>query len=329
MEAGDSKHRNKYLITLEKRHSIIALTAGILVLSCALFGIILWLELYDQTGEKPMHYFTFLSNLFTAIGAAFMIPYATEGITKKHLVIPRYVTMFQFAGAICISITFFVTIAFLLPINGTSAVTGMYFWLHIFVPVCTVILFLSVETGIPLNRRDMLISLIPFGIYMLVYFFMVYIVGEENGGWSDIYMTGSLWPAWVSFLLIVAIALAVSTVLRVLQNRSAVKTWRNITHLWREDLAPAEVLVEAFGLGRYTGAKVPGAELPIPLDILFMLSERYKISLDKLVKAYVKGALDARKELFDNETDKALGEIMQSLESDIFSDPVRSNSDNS
>ena len=88
----------------------------------------------------------------------------------------------------------------------------------------------------------------------------------------------------------------VAAVLRRIYNRRAVQSWRRIARMWSEDLEPTELLIEAFGLGRYIGAACDGGELAIPLDIFKVMAQRYDVSLEKLIKAYVKGALDAAEE---------------------------------
>jgi len=142
-----------------------------------------------------------------------------------------------------------------LPTQGSDAVTGTNFWLHIIAPAFTVVLFECVETGVAFTRRDMLLAMIPFGLYMAVYFVMVVLVGEERGGWSDFYMTRVFWPAWVSALLMLAVGVAVSLGLLFVQNKRAAQSWERIARMWSEDLEPTQLLIEAFGLSDGTSAQ--------------------------------------------------------------------------
>lgn len=77
----------------------------------------------------------------------------------------------------------------------------------------------------------------------------------------------------------------------VIQNRRAAQSRNRITRLWSEDMEREEVLIEAFGLGRYMGAHCDSSELVIPADIFAMLEERYGVTLDALTRAYVRGRL--------------------------------------
>ncbi len=294
------KTEKKYLIALEETRSVTALIAGVIIVLCALASVFVKLEDYSGTGEHPLHYFTVLSNLLSAAAAAFMIPYAAEGIRKKRFVLPRWVVLLQYAGAVCLAVTMIASLCIIWPVQGSGAVTGSNFWLHVVTPALTVLLFQCVETGAPFGRRDAAVSLIPLLTYTAVYFVMVVPIGEERGGWSDFYMTAAFWPGWVSALMITAVGITASALLLLLHNKRAAQSLKRITRAWSEDLEPTQLLIEAFGLGRYIGARCGGSELTIPLDIFGIMSEKYGIPPDRLTKAYVKGALDAVKEKKEN-----------------------------
>ena len=290
------KQKKKYLIAVEEKHSYIALIAGILVFFCTMVAVIVWAQDYHQNGEPPIHYFTALSNILSSIGAAFMIPYAIEGIRKKHLYIPKYIILFQFSGAICVSITMLTSLALILPTQGVMAITGTNFWLHVVTPASTIVLLQCVETRFTITKRETLISLIPFWVYITVYFVMVVVIGEERGGWSDIYMAKAFWPAWVSVIMFLIVGFAVAAGLRAFRSYRVSRTWKEITRYWADDLEEPELLIEAFGLGRYIGARCDGIELTVPLDILTLMTDRYGVPLAKLVTAYVTGANHAMTE---------------------------------
>ena len=99
-------------------------------------------------GLRTLRYFTVLSNLFSATGAAFMLPYAVEGIHHKRFVLPRWILLFQYCGAVGLSITMTASLLIILPTTGKNAVTGMNFWMHIVIPLLAVVLFELVETSV-------------------------------------------------------------------------------------------------------------------------------------------------------------------------------------
>lgn len=290
MHNHEQKQKKKYLIALEETRSIVALAAGILVFVCTLLCIFWAIDVFDA---GMLQYFTLLSNLLSAVAAAFMIPYAVEGIRKKRFVLPRWVVTFQFAGAVCVTITMVIALGIILPTQGArQAFKQFNFWLHVVVPLATVVLFQCVESGVSLTKRDMLLALIPYWAYMLVYMVMVLLLDR----WKDIYNARGFLPIWVSLPFTFAVGLAVAVVLRRIHNRRAVQSWNRIARMWSDDLEPTQLLIEAFGLGRYIGTVCDPGELTVPLDIFKAMAERYDVPLEKLTKAYVKGALDAVEE---------------------------------
>lgn len=293
----EHRPKKKYLIELAERHSVIALIAGIVVFGCTFAAIIIWAEIFNFDEEQPLHYFTALSNLMSAIAASFMIPYAIEGIRKKHFVLPKYIVLFQFSGATCVSITMVTSLCLILPIQGSIAIAGTNFWLHVVTPLAAVILFQCVETGVRISKREAILCLIPFWVYIVVYYIMVVIVGEENGGWSDIYMTQAFWPAWVSIILFLILGFGMAMAMRAIHNLRAKQFWQRVSRYWNEDTLPEEMLVEAMGLGRYIGKRMSSdVELTIPINLFEKMSERFGIPVDRLINAYIYGALDSMSE---------------------------------
>ena len=67
-----------------------------------------------------------------------------------------------------------------------------------------------------------------------------------------------------------------------------------MTRLWTDDTLPEEMLVEAMGLGRYIGKRFgQDEELTVPMGLFSMMSERFGLPVEKLINAYVYGALDS------------------------------------
>ena len=288
--------KNEYLINLEERHSVTALIAGLLVFCCTMTVVAVKIKIYATAEESPLHYFTVQSNLFSAVTAAFMMPYAVEGIRKKRFSLPRWIVLLQYASATCVAITMMTTLLLLLPLKGAAAVSGTDFWLHLVTPLSTVILFQCVESGKPFTRTETFLIQIPYWCYLLVYFVMVVVIGKERGGWSDFYMMTVFCPVWVSALVMLSLGAGVAFVLRILQNKRSARSWDELTRLWHDDMDPTELYIEAFGLGRYMGKHCDVNDLTIPLVIFKLMEERYGVSIEQLTDAFVKGALDAVKE---------------------------------
>ena len=278
--------RKQYLISLEKSRSVVALVAGVLVFIRTLLCVFWAIDLHTS---KMLKYFTLLSNLLSATGAAFMVPYAVEGIRKKRFTLPRWVVLFQFSGAVCVTITMVAALGLILPVQGPEHAFSDYnFILHVVTPLATVVLFQCVESGVSLTKREMLLALIPYWLYMLVYLVMVILLRR----WKDIYGTTIYLPAWVSLLLMLALGLAIAAVLRLIQNRRARQARAHISRLWEAGLDAVEWKIEAFGLGRYMGQHCEN-ELAVPLDIFADMSARCGVPLEDLIRAFVRGAADS------------------------------------
>ncbi len=285
--------KKQYLISLYKTRSTVALAAGILVFCLTSACVIYELQHQENWGEHIFHFFTFLSNLLAAVAAILMVPYAAEGIRKKRFVLPNWIVLLQYSGAVCVAITMISTFAIVLPFQGMTAFKGTNFWLHVVSPLCTIALFGCVETGVALPKRSVAAAQIPYWIYMAVYYYNVVILGKERGGWKDIYQIASVWPVWVSVILMLAIGMITAVVLRLIHNRLCEKSIQRITRIWRDDMEDTELLIEAFGLGRYMGKHCDASDLTVPLDIFGAMRDRYGISVEALTKAFIRGALDS------------------------------------
>lgn len=276
----------QYLISLGKRNSIIALIAGLIVLFCTLMAVFWAISYYDAGMLK---YFTLLSNLLAAIGAAFMIPFAVEGIRKKRFSLPRWVVLFQFSGTVCVIITMITSLALILPTQGIEQALARYnFWLHIVSPLATAVLFQTIESNVIVTKKETLFCMIPYFVYMLAYFINVIVLKI----WRDIYGTTLYVPFIVSLTGMILVGFGIACGLRLIQNYRVKQKQKELSKLWSDDLSPVEIKIEAFGLGRFMGQRSDN-EIEVPIDIFRLLSEKYNIPLEDLTKAFIKGATDS------------------------------------
>ena len=121
------KTKKEYLISLYHSRSVVALVAAVLAFCIIMIAVMVKLLVYASASENRLHFFTVLSNLLAAVGASFMIPYAVEGIRKKRFTLPRWLIVFQYAGATCVAITFVVSIAVICPRRGSPQSPGRIF----------------------------------------------------------------------------------------------------------------------------------------------------------------------------------------------------------
>ena len=286
------KNSKEYIIDLNKTRSIRALVAAIVVSLFTFIAVTGTVKSPYYVDESTFHFFTTISNLISAAGAMLMIPYAVEGIRKKRFTMPRWLSLFQYAGAVSVFITMVCASTIItITLGPVFAFSGQQFWLHLVVPISAIILFLAVESGHYLTKRDMVIAQIPFWIYAAVYLVMVVIVGKENGGWGDIYHATTIVPVWMAFGMLMIIGFAAAVFLRFIHNRTVDKGLRQLSARWDKDTDPVELKIEAFGLGRYMAGHLDKSEIIIPMDIFQLMSEKCGVPIDDLVKAYTKGVL--------------------------------------
>lgn len=61
---------------------------------------------------------------------------------------------------------------------------------------------------------------------VMVYYFMVEILGPKNGGWDDFYGFLTRIPQWVSLLSFMPLTFAIASILRRLHNRNCIRLQR-------------------------------------------------------------------------------------------------------
>ncbi|MCR4951360.1 MAG: DUF5684 domain-containing protein [Solobacterium sp.] len=291
-----------YMISLYRFRSSIALAACICTFALCMFAVAGGLiespsELTPERGGNLFKLFTVNSNFFSAIGAAFMIPFAVEGIRKKRFTYPKWVQMIQYSGAICTTLTIIFAIFLILPTKGIGLAFGkMNFWLHLVCPVFTLILLFSVETDLELSLKESLLCLTPFYIYACIYLFNVVLLGEANGGWRDIYKLATYMPPALSAPLMFILGFFVAQSIRVVYNRLARTRQERMRSLWGDDLSSIEIKIEVYGLGRYTGMHDEITNISVPIDIFQQFAERYDVTVEDLARAFTKGVTDGLKE---------------------------------
>lgn len=198
----------------------------------------------------------------------------------------------QYSGTVCVTLTMIFALLLMLPIQGQSAVIGMNLWLHVICPVMAIVLFCSTETNRSFDRRDTMITLLPFLCYMAVYGYMVFFAGDSSGTWRDIYRMGAYIPFWLAAPVMLLITWGISRGYRTVHNRLIERSVRNLQAGWSDAIDPVEVRVEVFGLGNYIGRFARSSDVHIPLDILQLLSQRYHIPVKNLVDVYVAGVMN-------------------------------------
>ena len=292
----------RYMISLYKKRSIVAFIAGTLAFALSFRAIAgglvtVHLQQIEEPGYSLFHFFTINSNILSGIGAAFLIPYAIEGIRKKRFVFPKWITLFQYSGAICTTLTMLFSILFIFPTQGPEmAFQGMNFWLHIVCPIMALLLLFMVETDVKLSVSETLFCMLPFFLYTLIYITNVVLLGEEYGGWRDIYLVNTYVPAVISAPLMYMFALGVAFSIRYHYNRFVKIRHEQFISMWDDNASEVEINIEVYGLGKYNGERFETNNIAVPIDIFEALSKKYGMDVSKLCSIYNKGLIDGIKQ---------------------------------
>ena len=298
-KAAFRTHRN-YIIGLSKWRSRLALIAVLVTVLCSLYGIVGSIVLYTENGltvPELFRWFTTNTNCLTACAACMIIPFAVEGIRKKHFTYPKWVASLHYSGVVCAALTMVFSIAFMSWVDPYQAFGGYNTYLHIICPILVLAAFFLVESGRRYSLRDALAACIPAVIYMVVYFIEVVVIGKENGGWEDMYRVMEFMPFWLAWLAAVSLTICISLLVRRLYNRlAAFRQERMNLHLWPLDVDPLEINIEMFGLGRYMGKHADREFVELPLSLISLIAVRYGLKTEDLIRPYTRGFLDSVKD---------------------------------
>ena len=99
-------------------------------------------------------------------------------------------------------------------------------------------------------------------------------------------------PVWKKRLLAFGIAMAIHAVYHRLGQRRRAQLMKR----WSAEMDLVEIKIEIYGPVRYMEAHEDEHFAILPLDIIQMLGEKYRLSEAELIRPYIRGLLDARNE---------------------------------
>ena len=300
MKRGSTAQKNRdYMTRLFRYRSIIALVCCCLTLLLAFYGITAGVNRTADLGKNGFFafaYFTMLANMFAAVAAAFVIPFAAEGVRNKRLILPGWVAVAHHLSATSIAIVMIFVLVFVSRVSPFDAFGESNIFLHVYCPVLILIAFFQTENGYIYTIRDRLIGCIPFFIYSLIYFVKVVLIGEANGGWPDLYRITEFMSPALAFPLMLLFAFGISSLVAVVSNWLTGKRAEKMYQYWNKDADPIDARIEAYGLGGMAAQYADENSLQIPLDILRQLERKCGLNQDDLVRPYIIGFLNERKE---------------------------------
>ena len=295
LEKKENNKARQYIIDLHKKRSFIAMIASFASLIMAIYAIVAGLILYAKNGVRPIdlfQYFTIDANALTALSVSMILPYAIEGFRKKRFYCPKWAVYFYYIGVTCTTMIMLVAVFIISIVDFKLAFLGYNFYLHVVCPIMILITFFLIESYYKITIKISLVPLVPVFIYAIFYVYEVIIIGEDAGGWKDMYYFASN-PVF-AFCSMMALTFVVAVIVASIYNKiSDVRLKRIVDNLWDESVSDIEIKIEIFGLGRFMGRKENSSYATLPLDIIFMIADKYHINREELIRVYVKGMLDS------------------------------------
>ena len=212
------------VLRISRKRCLSALLSAVVVAVCVCIGVTMNLttlhdENFDHMGLRTFCMFTVNSNILCGLGMMMALPYMIDGLRKKNFHMPDWAVNLLFAGVTSVTLTFIISLFVLAPVKGFVLIfTGSRFFLHGLCPVLAIIAFCFFITNHVISLRDALFATIPVLLYAMVYYFMVEILGPDNGGWDDFYGFLTRIPQWVSLLSFMPLTFGIAAILRLLHN---------------------------------------------------------------------------------------------------------------
>ena len=253
-------------------------------------------ELVQEVGWKSYHMFTILSNMLMGVAAAMCIPYAVDGLRYDNYHLPRWIVNVLFTATTGVALTFLIALTVLSPM--TSFQRMMFYsnniLFHTINPILSILLFILINSDHRVPLKSSLYAISPVVFYAVLYFVLVFVIGEENGGWRDHYQINTITPYIpLPFVMLgmILIAFGVATLLRLAHNKVHEIRKKEMEFYYQNaDAFDAEDIQSAItSLAKINRAIDVGGELIVPRRIFQMMENKYhsQLSIDEMCKLYI------------------------------------------
>ncbi len=287
------------VMKITRRECLFAMFSALIVVVCVCIGVTMNLttiadENFDHMGIRTFCMFTVNSNILAAAAMAMVIPYTMDGLRTHNYYLPRWIVDVVYAGVTSVALTFLVSLFILAPVKGFVLIfSGSRFFLHGVCPILAVIAFCFFMSQKHMSFWDSLIAIVPVLIYAVIYFIMVVVIGEENGGWNDFYGFATHVPWWASAIALVPLSLLIATGIRLLHNHSRNKRKKEETAFFTETFAGADVrkIVAAMARSR-SSAKTLDLIVPTRVITILLKNSGSDCTLEEATQIYVKEYMD-------------------------------------
>ena len=259
---------------ITRKRCLGAMISAAVVSVCVCIGVTMNLTTlydvnFDHMGLRTFCMFTVNSNILCGITMMMTLPYTIDGLRKNSFHLPDWMVDFLFAGVTAVGLTFLISLCILAPVKGFVLIfTGSRFFLHGVCPILTMIAFCFFITSHVIRLRESVFALIPVLLYAMVYYYMVEILGPDNGGWDDFYGFFTKIPSWISLLSFMPLTFAIASFLRFLHNRSCLRLRQRTAELYEQEFAGENVGEQILSIASARRIGKDHSVIEIPLWLL-------------------------------------------------------------
>lgn len=260
-------------------------------------------ELVQEVGWKSYHMFTILSNMLMGIAAAMCIPFAVDGLRYHNYHLPRWYVDLMFTGTVGVTLTFLVALTVLSPAAGfyRMMIYSNNILFHTTCPILSIMLFFFINSDHNIKFRSTFIAIVPIVLYAILYVVMVFVIGEEAGGWRDHYQVERITeflPMPLVILLMILLGFGVATGLRLIHNavHQHRKAEMEAYYQQNEAFAYPDIQTAIQALADMDRPRDLGGELTVPRRIMNIMEKKYKsgLSTEEMCVLYIRAYYDGR-----------------------------------
>ena len=267
---------------MTRRHCFFTMISAAVVVVCVCVGVTMNLttvydENFDHMGLRTFCMFTVNSNILLGATMALVFPYTMDGLRRHSFHIPRWVVDLVFTGVTAVALTFLVSLCLLAPVKGFILIfTGSRFFLHGLCPILAIIAFCFFISEHRINFWETFFALIPIFIYACVYYIMVVVIGEDQGGWNDFYGVMTHMPLWVAEVSILPLTFIIATIIRVLHNATFDKRRKKEAIFYSEAFADADIRELVGAMARFHRTMSAGKDILVPGRVIAIMVDNNK-----------------------------------------------------
>ena len=239
-----------------------------------------------EVGWGTYRMFTILSNMLMATAAAMCIPYTVDGMRLHDYHLPRWCVHLLYVGTNCVAVTFFVALFVLSPAAGfyNIMLRGDCLLVHLICPLLAIALFLFINSDHRVSRRISFVAVLPVILYGLVYCLMVFVIGEDAGGWPDHYQVRRIeqyLPLPVIGLILLLISFGIASLLRMAHNAIHERRKAGMERYYQQadPFNCPDIHTAIKVLAEFDRAQDQGGGLVVPRRIMHMMEKKYQSGL--------------------------------------------------